>query len=248
MEIEITYFEEVKRKLIHLSSLWMVAATLLFPYFFPEYGRWISCIVFTALLILTVVSEHDYANNGKYLGKLYGILFGKMLRKEVKPGMWLVSGGAFVLAAALLVNLFFPPFIAAASLAVMLTADAAAALIGRKFGRHKAPNNKSWEGVAAFILVGYGALAVILTITGAPAGYYIAGIAAIIPAAGAELFQKQLRIDDNFTIPLCVGIVLFAATFLPCMRNTAESRLENAADEVSSTARTIFDNFSNSIK
>ena len=248
MEIEITYFEEIKRKLIHLSSLWMVAATLLFPYFFPENGRWISCILFAALLILTVFSEHDYANNGKYLGRLYGILFGKMLRKEVKPGMWLVSGGAFVLAAALLVNLLFPPFIAAASLAVMLTADAAAALIGRKFGRHKAPNNKSWEGVAAFILVGYGALAVILAITGASAGYYIVGIAAIIPATAAELFQKQLRIDDNFTIPVCVGVVFFAATFLPCMQNTPEAKLENSADNISSTAQTVLNNLSNSIK
>ena len=89
MEIEITYFEEIKRKLIHLSSLWMVAATLLFPYFFPENGRWISCILFAALLILTVFSEHDYANNGKYLGWLYGILFGKMLRKENVPRLYL---------------------------------------------------------------------------------------------------------------------------------------------------------------
>ena len=215
MEIEITYFEEIKRKLIHLSSLWMVAATLLFPYFFPENGRWISCILFAALLILTVFSEHDYANNGKYLGRLYGILFGKMLRKEVKPGMWIVSGGAFVLAAALLVNLLFVPYIAAPSLAVMLTGDAAAALIGRKFGRHKAPNNKSWEGVIAFILVGYGALAAVTALApAAPSYFFIAGIPAVILASVAELFEKQLKLDDNFSIPLCVGAVLFAATII----------------------------------
>ena len=207
MEIEITYFEEIKRKLIHLSSLWMVAATLLFPYFFPENGRWISCILFAALLILTVFSEHDYANNGKYLGRLYGILFGKMLRKEVKPGMWLVSGGAFVLAAALLVNLLFPPFIAAASLAVMLIADAAAALIGRKFGRHKTVNGKSLEGFAAFITAGFIALSAVLAACGLP--FYGRGLIAVIVAALAELFQKQLIVDDNFSIPLCVGAVLY---------------------------------------
>ena len=247
MSIEITYIEEIKRKCVHLSSLWMVAATLLFPYFFPEYGRWISCGVFAALLLLTLFSEHDYANNGPYLGKLYGILFGKMLRKEVHPGMWIVSGGAFVLAAALLVNLLFVPTIAAPSLAVMLTADAAAALVGRKLGRHKAPNNKSWEGVAAFILVGYGVLAAVLAITGAAGGFYVAGIVAVILAAVAELFEKQLRIDDNFSIPLCVGAVLFAATFLPCMQ-TPEKRIENSVEEVSSTAEKILDNLSNSIK
>ena len=247
MSIEISYLEEVKRKCVHLSSLWMVAATLLFPYFFPEYGRWISCGVFAALLLLTLFSEHDYANNGRYLGRLYGILFGKMLRKEVHPGMWIVSGGAFVLAAALLVNLLFVPMIAAPSLAVMLTADAAAALVGRKFGRHKAPNNKSWEGVIAFVIVGYGALAAVLAIASAHGGFYVAGIVAVLLAAVAELFEKQLRLDDNFSIPLCVGLVLFAATFLPCMQ-TPESKMEKAVDEVSSTAEKIFDNLSNSIK
>lgn len=213
MSIEISYFEEIKRKGVHLSSLWMVAATLLLPHFFP-YGRWISCGIFAALLLLTLFSEHDYANGGKYLGRLYGILFGKMLRKEVKPGMWIVSGGAFVLAAALLVNLLFVPYIAAPALAVMLTGDAAAALIGRKFGRHKAPNGKSWEGVFAFVLVGYGVLALVTYLAAAPGFFYWAGIFAVILAAFAELFEKQLKLDDNFSIPLCVGAVLFAAECL----------------------------------
>ena len=259
MSIEITYLEEIKRKAVHLSSLWMVAATLLFPYFFPEYGRWISCIVFAALLVLTLVSEHDYANNGPYLGKLYGILFGKMLRKEVKPGMWIVSGGSFVLAAALLVNLLFEPYIAAPSLAVMLTADAAAALIGRKFGRHKAPNGKSWEGVAAFIQVGYGALAAVLAIAGAPAGFFVAAIPAVILAAAVELFEKQLRLDDNFSIPLCIGAVLFAASFLPCMQESRAEKFqrqikenstaaESAADKISDAADSAVDDVSKSIK
>ena len=210
MSIEISYTEELKRKAVHLSSLWMVAATLLLPHFF-HYGRLISCILFAALLLLTLFSEHSFANGGKYLGRLYGILFGKMLRKEIKPGMWIVSGGAFVLAAALLVNALFLPCIAAPSLAVMLTGDAAAALIGRKFGRHKAPNGKSYEGVLAFILVGYGALALVSFLASAPVLFYIAGIPAVILAAIAELFEKQIKLDDNFSIPLCVGVVLTAA-------------------------------------
>ena len=128
----ISYFEEVKRKLVHLSSLWMVVATLLLGQ-----KQWVSCLIFSALLVLTLVSEHDYANGGRWLGQLYGRLFGKMLRNDVKPGQWIVSGGAPVLAAALMMNVLFSPVIAAAGLAVMLTGDAFAALIGRKFGFHK---------------------------------------------------------------------------------------------------------------
>lgn len=202
--MEITYREEIKRKLVHLSSLWMVAATLLL-------APWRGCaaVIFLLLLLLTLVSEHDYANGGRHLGRLYGKLFGKMLRRKVNPGQWIVSGGAPVLAAALLVNLLFPAWIAASSLAVMLTGDAAAALIGRKFGRHKLINGKSAEGTCGFIAAGFIALVVILMITCRPAADYYAGFAAVILAAFAELFQKQLKLDDNLSIPLCVGLVLF---------------------------------------
>ena len=205
--MEISYFEEIKRKLVHLSSLWMVAATLLLP----GCHRYAAAVIFAALLLLTLVSEHDYANGGKYLGKLYGKLFGKMLRAEVKPGQWIVSGGAPVLAAALAVNIIFPPLIAAVALTVMLTGDAAAALVGRKFGRHKTVNGKSLEGFASFIIAGFAASAAVLAMTGAGGRFYIFTLAGVILAAVAELFQKQLKVDDNFSIPLCVGIVLSLA-------------------------------------
>ena len=144
-------------------------------------------------------SEHAQANLE---------LFRRMLRKPPVRGQWIVSGGAYVLAAGLLLVLLFGRIPAAGALAVMLTGDAAAALIGRRFGRHRAPNNKSWEGVAAFLLVGYGALALYLGIVGADRACFLAGAVAIFPAAAAELFEKQLRIDDNFSIPLIMGAAL----------------------------------------
>ena len=207
--MQISYAEEIKRKLVHLSSLWMVAATLLL-------ARWqyLAAAIFGALLLLTLISEHDYANGGRYLGRLYGKIFGKMLRNEVKPGQWIVSGGAPVLAAAALVNVLFAPVTAAAALAVMLTGDAAAALIGRKFGRHKTVNGKSWEGFASFIIAGFAALAAVLAISGANWIFYPAGFAAVVLAAVAELFQKQLKMDDNFSIPLCVGAVLLFTSII----------------------------------
>ena len=132
--------------------------------------------------------------------------------KEIRPGMWIVSGGSFVLAAALLVNLLFPPQVAAVSLVVMLIGDTAAALIGRKFGKHPASNGKSVEGVAAFIIAGYAAFAAVSAIAGAPCFFYLAGIPAVLLAAAAELFEKQLHLDDNFSIPLCTGgmVMLFS--------------------------------------
>lgn len=203
----ISYLEEIKRKAVHLSSLWMVAVTIALPRFVP-YGRWYAVAIFTVCAAVTLVSEHDYANGGKYLGKLYGKLFGKMLRSEVTPGQWIVSGGAPVLFAAVLVNLLFPPAIAAASLAVMLTGDAAAALCGRKFGRHKIVNGKSLEGTLSFVVVGFLFLSIVGAICAQGKWFYLAGAAATILAAVVELFTAQLKIDDNFTIPVTVGVIL----------------------------------------
>ena len=207
MSTPIPYWEEIKRKLIHLSSLWMVAATIILPRMFA-YGRWICSGVLLFCLLTTLISEHDYANGGKYLGRLYGKLFKNMLRAEVRPGQWIVSGGAPVLLAALLLNLIFPPLIAAASMAVMLTGDAAAALIGRKFGKHKIVNGKSLEGTLSFIAVGYIFLSIVGIICGAPGIFYILGAIGVIASSIVELFTEQIKIDDNFTIPLTVGLIL----------------------------------------
>ena len=214
MSQPISYTEELKRKAVHLSSLWMVALTLTLPRFYPGCGQWISCGVFAAGLLLTLVSEHSYANGGKYLGRLYGKLFGKMLRNEVKKGQWIVSGGAPVLAAALLVNLVFSPMIAAAALSVMLTGDAAAALIGRKLGRHPLVNGKSLEGTIGFIAVGFLISSAVLAIgstAALPLSIYLVNLLAVTIAAIVELFTKQIRIDDNFTIPVAYGVVMATA-------------------------------------
>lgn len=67
MSEPISYWEEIKRKMIHLSSLWMVVATIVLPELF-HYGRWIACALFGVCLFITLVSEHDYANGGNIWG------------------------------------------------------------------------------------------------------------------------------------------------------------------------------------
>ena len=61
MSAAISYWEEIKRKLVHLSSLWMVAAIIFIPRIF-HHGSWICAGTFLFCLLLTLVSEHDYAN------------------------------------------------------------------------------------------------------------------------------------------------------------------------------------------
>ncbi len=200
----IAYRQEVYRKLIHLSSFWMVALIWFFPY-----PRTLLVCFFSICLILNLLLEHAYANNVPAVRKFYSAFFGRMLRAEVQPGQWVVSGSPPVFAAAALSTLLFPQTVAAVALGVMLIADTAAALIGRRFGKHKLVNGKSAEGFAAFCIAGTGLALLMLSAGGGLT--FCAGVAAffgVFCAALAELFEKQIHLDDNFTIPVITGLFL----------------------------------------
>lgn len=203
----ITYREEVKRKLIHLSSLWMPTAMVLLP-------RWPLCIALTVMLVLNLLVEHARANRVRIITPLYDFFFGRMLRQEPEPGAWIISGGPYVFASAALTLALFAPPAAPAAMAVMLLGDTAAALIGRRFGKHKAWNGKSWEGVAAFLVAGFLGASLFLALGGAAPALYWWALIGVFPAAAAELFEKQLRLDDNFSIPLVMGLALTIPAWL----------------------------------
>ncbi len=205
MSAAISYRQEVYRKLIHLSSFWMVALIWFFPY-----PKMLLVCLFGICLILNLLLEHAYANGNCRIRKIYSFFFGKMLRdQQPQPGQWVVSGAPPVWAAAVLAVLLFPVKIASIALGVMLLADTAAALIGRRYGKHKTVNGKSIEGVAAFCFSG-----IALSLAMLAAGGFLTGCTAAaavlgtVLAAGAELFEKQIRLDDNFTIPVITGLCL----------------------------------------
>ena len=122
-----------------------------------------------------------------------------------------------VWAAAAIATLFFPTFAGASGLAIMLLADTAAALIGRKFGRTKTVNNKSVEGIIAFNIVGIMTFLIIsfwfeLSQIGL---VVLFGVIGVFASSMAELFEKQLHVDDNFSIVIINGLFLSIAWHLP---------------------------------
>jgi dolichol kinase len=88
--------------------------------------------------------------------------------------------------------------------------DAAAALVGKRFGRRRTAWGKSWEGFAAGLTVN---LAVGITIRSiapsVPAGGAIAGA-----LAAATLEFLDLPIDDNVRVTLGGGGVAFLVALL----------------------------------
>jgi dolichol kinase len=193
MSIENNYKYEIYRKLIHLSSLWMVGVIWFL-------NQKTALLIFACLAILIFLSEISR----KYLtfsNKIYHSLFSKIIRIHESKGH--LSGAFFVLFSALISVAFFPKTIAATSLAVMLISDSVAALVGRKFGHHKL-FDKSIEGSLVFFM---SAIFVISFFYNFQINFFAIIFTAFL-ATIIELFSKKLRLDDNLTITLIVGLSL----------------------------------------
>ena len=121
--MEFSYKQELLRKSVHLSSLWMVVALFLIP-------QTPLLILFGTLLVLNIAVEYGYYKNQPFCNTVYGKLFGKMLRERETDGKFRLSGSPYVLGAAFAVTLLFPKEAAATAMAVMLLGDTAAALVG----------------------------------------------------------------------------------------------------------------------
>ena len=193
--------KELYRKAIHLSSLWIP----LFLYFAHE---GVSVTVFATLLVADLVLE--YANFKRYpwARQVFMILFSKTMRnKETIHARFQATGSMYVLSAAIVCTILFSKPIAVIALSVMLISDTAAALFGKAYATRKLYKNKSLEGTTAFFVS-----ALLVNMICSPIfPFNIVSVVACILATLAEVFEDKLDIDDNFSIPLVVGITL---TFL----------------------------------
>ena len=200
---QISYSQEIFRKLIHLSSLWMVASLGVFPW---EFNAFIFAFLFASITLI------EYGNYKKWpvCVKTYGKIFGKMLRKNAESTKFKPSGAPYVLAAAFMVSVLFPAIIAMISLATMLIADTAAALVGRKLGRHKINNGtKSIEGAIAFWIASACVLFFFHSQYAFSVTFIMRGMLGFTCAMFAEIYEKQIHIDDNLSIPLIMGLFLY---------------------------------------
>jgi len=108
----------------------------------------------------------------------------------------------YLLGCMVTIALFSAPA-AVCGILVLAVGDNAASIIGRLWGRHRI-GNKSIEGTAAFLLVGF--------FVGLPFGLPLAAFAAALAGSLAELFIE--RIDDNLTVPFFAALGYQLASFL----------------------------------
>lgn len=195
----INYRDELFRKLIHLSSL---SIPLLYLYLLDQKTSIIILAAFSLFAITIDLLRYQSHVVGKFIYKFFGF----MLRKHELDGKKRnLTGATYVLLSALLCVILFPKVIFITGFVVLIISDTTAALIGRKFGRHKFLF-KSFEGTFAFFISAI--IVVLLTpkVKGLPIEYFIGIFASFIGAIVENISFGHA--DDNFTIPLSIGIVM----------------------------------------
>lgn len=204
----IEYKHELVRKTIHLFSLSIPTI-----YFFIS-KRWALYLLvpITASFIIVDIARYYIPFVGKWFYRWFGWL---LRRHEIDVSKKRLNGASNVLVSALLCVLLFPKVIAINAFAVLIISDTTAALIGRRFGKHRFLG-KSLEGSLGFF---FSAMLVILVapkIEQVPMEYIIGFLAAAI---GTVVEALPFKVDDNISIPLSVGFSLWALYlwFLPAI-------------------------------
>ncbi|HII07182.1 MAG TPA: hypothetical protein HA349_07705 [Methanotrichaceae archaeon] len=207
-----TLVMEIKRKVIHLSGLSVPAAILLF-------GKVATVGLVALALVAALLLERR---------RLAGKIRLPAVRDHEADR---VASYIYYILGALLTVLIFSPAIAIAAMLMLSLGDAASGIIG-SIVRGSAVRNQIMEGqgwrlkplpvvagtFAVCLLVGYGAFLIEGRFFPGPGALafpvYVTGAAAATFADAVPLSFRKRVIDDNFTIPVLSGSVMFFASLL----------------------------------
>lgn len=196
--IESDYRIEVIRKVIHLVSL----SIPLTYYFIPKSTALILVIPLMVAFLTVDIARYYHKPVEEWFYKFFGFLLRKRESDKKKKTL---NGATYVLISATICIMFFPKIIMIIGFSILIISDITAALVGRRFGKHKFIA-KSLEGSLAFFVSAIVVIALTPKIEYLPSEYLI-GIAAALVGTIAEALPAD--IDDNLSIPISVGAVLW---------------------------------------
>ena len=198
----LSYTGEVQRKALHLLAL-------VIPLGMAWLGSPVALYVVGGGALLAVGADVLRAHSAPFSEWIRWI-FGPLMRKEELPEVGTgvtFNGATCVLVGAALLCLLFPLRVAVPVLTMTMLADAAAALVGRRWGRHPWGSLSSTvEGTAAFVGVGGIVMAAFGTLAPAPA------IAGVLGAACTEALP--LPVNDNIRVPLVAAALVIGVEAL----------------------------------
>ena len=197
----LSYTAEMKRKALHLAALLIPVGIVLID-------RSIAVPVLVGVAVFAAAA--DVARlRWRPAQRLVNAVFAPIMRpRELPPlgGPIVLNGATWMCISGALCAAIFPAGIAAASLAILMVGDGAAALVGQRWGRLRWPGSpKSLEGSLAFVVTGW--------LTALPFGYIaepVLGPGVLLLAAVVAAIAEALPIpiNDNVLVPVVAGILL----------------------------------------
>ena len=202
MSSDISYQSELKRKFLHLLALIIPLCITLLG---KEKSLWILIPLSTLALIIEVARVRIHS-----IARLIYAIAGPIMRAEEKPALGapiVINGASWVVISATLLTIIFPVYIACSALSMFMLGDAAAALIGRKFGKNHWPRSpKTLEGSLAFFVVA-GLTLVLFNIMPWYFALLVSGIAMLLEVI-------PLPVNDNVRVPILAGFVILGIEYM----------------------------------
>ncbi len=186
--------DELGRKAIHLSSSLTPVV-----YMFTDRALVLELLIPVAalILLLDVVRQHPR------LRAFYDRHWGRLMRSDE---LGRLCGASHVMLAQVISVLLFPRWVAIAVLLFLAISDSLASLAGMRIGGPRW-HNASLAGSGAFLVS-----AVVIGLLCLP-GQPLIGVSGALVATVVEALPLRVgrsRVDDNLTVPLCAGLVMWA--------------------------------------
>lgn len=189
----------VPRSLLHLTSAVMAVAMIRL---LPQRSWLIAMGVAFAgsAWAMEALRRYSPAANERLM-RVFALVAHAHERHRVNSGTWYAT-------ALLLLGIFSPRLATELGVIILGFADPAASLVGRRFGRTRLREGRSLEGSLAFVGAAMiAAMVVLLAFHPMPLGIalILAGAGAVVGAV-TELYSG--RLDDNFTVPVSVALIV----------------------------------------
>lgn len=193
-----SYKLEVARKGIHILSTSFILIYLIFAYLF---SHTVGLFALAFLLIVLIELEYVRIEIGKKIPLISRLWAVKRAKERERLG-----GEVFFLIGAIICLAIFNLPIAITAILMTTFGDLAAALVGKRFGKHWIPylKNRAWEGIIAELVVN---IIIGFLIIGSFLNKDISGwIIILTMALTATIVETVInKLDDNLLIPVFTG-------------------------------------------
>lgn len=190
--LQIPFLQEFWRKTTHMIALVIPAGYVLLGLTRSE-----MLAVMIPVAILMVIVDIARLRCWSFWTGFWEHIFGRMIRPHEKRGDF--TGATYILVTVCLTVALFDKPVAVAAITFIIVGDTFAALVGRRWGRHRI-GAKSLEGSTACL---------ISTLVVAVAVPNLAWPVGLIGAVSATVVEAlPLGMDDNVSVPLLSGLVM----------------------------------------